>query len=56
MGQMAGYGGYGGPCGVAGVAGAGYGPVGCGAGLWTTTGVILVLYILLVIVSRGFII
>ncbi|GGA21951.1 hypothetical protein GCM10010917_03360 [Paenibacillus physcomitrellae] len=34
------------------VAGVGCGPV--GGGLWTSTGVILVLFILLVIISRTF--
>lgn len=52
MGQfVGGYGGYG-KCGVA---GAGYGG-GYGGSLWTSTGVILVLFILLVIVSRAFVI
>ncbi|CAM4464001.1 YjcZ family sporulation protein [Paenibacillus tarimensis] len=35
--------------------GAGCAPVG-GAGLWTSTGAILVLFILLVIISRAFVI
>lgn len=34
----------------------GYAAGGAGVGLWTSTGVILVLFILLVIVSRAFVI
>ncbi|WP_270170404.1 hypothetical protein [Paenibacillus sp. SYP-B4298] len=38
---------------VGGVGGVGCGPVGGVGGVWTSTGAILVLYILLVIILRG---
>lgn len=54
MGQFVG--GYGSPCNVAGASyGPGYGHCGFGGSFFTSTGVILVLFILLVIVSRAFI-